>query len=511
MFYSTNLSLVLATLVLCPLDQAPAPETAPEPTLDELLQQSQQRLRQLIEDSRQQPPSPHAALQFEQQLQRETRELARQLTQWTYNHLEPHDPRTLPHHVRFEASLYTRLNRKTPQDVATLFGSVRLWRTGYRPTDKSRDPVVFPLAQALGLLRGATPALAERVAHYHAQAGATQRQTLQRLRQEHGIGWGVKKLRAVIAALATALEEQRHEVQVAKLMHLLAEATASRGRNKPVLSVGRDGITLGLQIHGCDRWEVATTGTITVLDRRGKRLGTVYLAYSPQAGQQDLSQQLTRLLTAVLAGWSGPLPRLSYVTDAGDNETKYFAKVLRRMRHPRSGERLGWIRVVDYYHASARLWTMAEALLGKGRASQAWAHKMAKLLKQPSGVYRVLHSAAALASGRQLRGKRAEEYRRAYNYLRTRMDYMQYAEYRRLGVPLGSGVTEAACKTVYGQRLKLSGMRWEKSGAQAILNLRVLVLSGVWAEAYDRVLHTYAEAKVHTGTSLDEEPAEIAA
>ena len=51
------------------------------------------------------------------------------------------------------------------------------------------------------------------------------------------------------------------------------------------------------------------------------------------------------------------------------------------------------------------------------------------------------------------------------------MAYMRYDEYRRLGIPLGSGVTEAGCKTVYTQRLKLSGMRWKKEGARHILQL----------------------------------------
>ena len=63
-------------------------------------------------------------------------------------------------------------------------------------------------------------------------------------------------------------------------------------------------------------------------------------------------------------------------------------------------------------------------------------------------------------------------------------------------MPLGSGVTEAACKTVYTQRLKLSGMHWQKAGAQTILNLRVLQLSGVWDEAYARALKEYQEPKV---------------
>ncbi len=49
-------------------------------------------------------------------------------------------------------------------------------------------------------------------------------------------------------------------------------------------------------------------------------------------------------------------------------------------------------------------------------------------------------------------------------------------------------MTEAGCKTVYTQRLKLSGMSWGKAGAQTVLGLRVVVLSGVWDAAYARVL-----------------------
>jgi len=52
--------------------------------------------------------------------------------------------------------------------------------------------------------------------------------------------------------------------------------------------------------------------------------------------------------------------------------------------------------------------------------------------------------------------------------LRDRIEYLNYAAYRRQAIPLGGGVTEAACKTVFTQRLKLSGMRWKESGARAI-------------------------------------------
>jgi hypothetical protein len=152
--------------------------------------------------------------------------------------------------------------------------------------------------------------------------------------------------------------------------------------------------------------------------------------------------------------------------------------------------------VVDYYHASLRLWAMAEALFGKGQKSSAWARKMQKLLLKPAGVGRVLHSAAALRGRYKPKGKRLKEFRRAYRYLQRRRRHMRYAEYRRLGVPIGSGVTEAACKTVYTQRLKLSGMRWKKAGAQTILTLRVLLLSGVWSEVFARALNGFAMVTV---------------
>ncbi len=176
--------------------------------------------------------------------------------------------------------------------------------------------------------------------------------------------------------------------------------------------------------------------------------------------------------------------------------------MLLRLRHPRTGERLEWTWVVDYYHASERLWTMAEALFGSGRASWAWVRKMQKLLLKPGGIGRVLHSAAALRSRVQPRGKRLADFRRAYKYLQTRRQHLRYAAYRRVGLPIGSGVTEAACKTVYTQRLKLSGMRWKKAGAQTILTLRVILLSGVWERVYERTLAVDGEVQVRTPDQL---------
>ncbi len=61
---------------------------------------------------------------------------------------------------------------------------------------------------------------------------------------------------------------------------------------------------------------------------------------------------------------------------------------------------------------------------------------------------------------------------------------MHYAWYRSLGLFVGSGVVEAGCKSVIGQRLKLSGMRWTEPGATGILTLRCLEASNRWDETW---------------------------
>jgi len=490
--YSTRLCLLLTTTLFAGKLPHPNEGKGGGPAalpLEDHLEPTFREILDLAEQFRTAPVTGEAALRFEEQLQLRLREMGRRAVEHTYNALEPDDVATLPKHVRFEGACYTRLNRKTPQHVWTLFGQIRLFRVGYRSTTKNGDATLFPLAHALGLTHGASPALASLAGRLFAGAGMTQRQIRALLRAEHGIGWGVKKLRQFLWALDERMTPQRHDSQVARLLSLLAEAHASKGKHEPVLAVGRDGISMALRVKKGSVFKVATTATLSVYDRSGKRLGTVYLAYAPQPEQVRMSKELTRLLRDVLAGWQGPLPRLCYVTDAGKSETSYYRRVLVVMRHPTTHKRLKWQRVLDYYHASQRVWTMAESLFGKGRGA-GWARKMLKWLLLPSGVNRVLHSAAAHQARVGLRGKRKQAFAKAYGYLRKRMKYLRYAEYRSQGMPVGSGVTEAGCKTVYTQRLKLSGQRWEIAGAQVVLDLRVLLLSGIWDRVFLASLKT---------------------
>ena len=314
----------------------------------------------------------------------------------------------------------------------------------------------------------------------------------QYLKRDHGVSWSVATLRKVIAGVSEGMEPHRHDASVAQVLKWLEQAHASRGGRKPVLAVGRDGLMLPIRGEACYR--EGATATVSVHDRRGRRLGTVYLGRMPEPGQETLSRQLTALIEDVLRQWNGPLPRLAYITDGGNHQTQYFRRVLKRMRHPRCpGQRLKWEWVIDYYHACEYIYKLAEALFSDAKRAQGWARKMCRWLKKkPRGIYRVLHSAAAIRRRRIVVGEKRKQYHKAYDYLRKRIRFLDYCEYRRNHLPIGSGVTEAACKTVFTQRLKQSGMTWSLEGGQWIVDLRVIHLSGIWPQVYQ----AYLQAKI---------------
>jgi hypothetical protein len=465
-----------------------------ERLVDSVLKRVRQPLIDAVASFVKQPLSPLALMLFEVALLKLVRELGRHLLEVVLNACEPDLPDLLPQNLTFEIGGYRRRNQKTAnRNVASRFGDIVLHRRGYRSWEAG-DGSIFPLEMLLGLNHSATPLLVDWIGRQMATAGSNQAAVIDLLRDECGVTMGVKRLRQCVEQLSESMEEFRQEHQVDVLLKALQQAYESSGSRKPVIAVGRDGITLREYKHCAFR--VATAATVSIYDRRGKRLITVYLAYPPELGQATMDQMLSGLIGDLLKAWDGPLPRLAYVTDSGSNETGYFERVLRRMVHPRTGERLEWIRVADFYHVSERIWTMADVLFGKGtKEAHGWAKRMLKALKKPSGASRVLHSAASHFHARQrkkrpLSKKNEATYWTAYGYLQSRTKFMRYSEYKSLHIPLGSGVTEAACKTVFTQRLKNSGMRWSHDGAKMILTLRTILLSKSWSATYVACLAT---------------------
>ncbi len=318
------------------------------------------RTARLVSGFRRATPSPEALFEFETNLQDLLREAGRLIVQWTVNHLEPEDlfPQKMPPLFLWDGEYYRRRKKFPLRRLHCLFGPITLRRFYYQPLERCGRGL-FPLEIQLGIVTGtATPALADTVARL--AADLTQRQTLDRLRQQ-GVAWGTRTLRKVVAAMADSMSEHRHQAQVQSLLSWLSMAAAGKGPRRFVLSVGRDGVMI--PIVKSQKYKEAAAATVSVMDRWGRRLGTVYLGQMPEAHQTTLGDDLTRLLKDVRSCWEGPLPRLVYVTDCGHHPTVYFEEVLSRMIHPRRpGEYLDWEWVVDYYHACQYITKLGEAM-----------------------------------------------------------------------------------------------------------------------------------------------------
>ena len=78
-------------------------------------------------------------------------------------------------------------------------------------------------------------------------------------------------------------------------------------------------------------------------------------------------------------------------------------------------------------------------------------------------------------------------------YFRNNRHRMQYAQALKSNYPIGSGVTEAACKTLVTQRMKCAGMRWNINGGQGVLTARSLIQSEQFDKGWDVLSKTYIE------------------
>jgi hypothetical protein len=462
------------------------------------------QMGQAIDTFRSGPITPAATYAFEVELERQLDEIGRVSLQAVFNHLEPEVVEQAAPSLDFDDNVYRRRDRSPRREgIGTRFGTITLERIRYEPRDADFGLAsLFPLEMRLGIVSGkATLGLADRLGQWTAQH--TQETVHRLLQEEHHVSWSVTTIRKVVTDLSANLAPLTHQAQVEHLLKLLQQAHDSKGPHRPVLTVGRDGIFVPL--FKDTKYREAATATVAVLDRRGRRLGTVYLGHMPEPGQGILSQQLTALLNAVLNGWQGPLPRLQYVTDGGHHPSEYFATVLEGMFHLRTGKLLEWEWVVDYYHACLYITKLAEALFGKEtKEAASWAAKMRRWLKdKKGGILRVLHSAAAHAWRLEFTPEEQKAYDDAYQYLQTRRGFMDYWSCRQRGLAIGSGITEAACKTLFTQRFKQSGMKWSLEGGQVVVDLRVIWISKLWRNVFATYVKRSSQAEGRTKVAVN--------
>lgn len=139
------------------------------------------------------------------------------------------------------------------------------------------------------------------------------------------------------------------------------------------------------------------------------------------------------------------------------------------------------IQIVDLYHARQHLWNVAAKLYANDPPTQKrWV--MVRQDKLDHGkIEALVTSLRSLATSHP---ELADDIRTEANYFKDNKERMQYPQFRKQGLFVGSGVIEAGCKTVLG-RLKQSGMFWTVRGANAIIALRCCQLSGKFEDYWE--------------------------
>lgn len=143
---------------------------------------------------------------------------------------------------------------------------------------------------------------------------------------------------------------------------------------------------------------------------------------------------------------------------------------------------IGATQIVDIYHSLEHLSDLAKLLYGPtGDLVVRWNKTQCAELKE-GDVENVI------AAMKQLKPRNSfvrEEVATTLGYFETNRERMHYADFRNQGLFVGSGVIEAGCKKIVGQRLKHSGMRWTVHGANSIIALRCCQISGRWEEFWE--------------------------
>jgi hypothetical protein len=229
----------------------------------------------------------------------------------------------------------------------------------------------------------------------------------------------------------------------------------------------------GYQEVGC--------ATVSYYDRAGERLCTRRMARMPESNKATLKSQLTAEVMRALI--QRPDFQVVKVADGAPDNWRYL------------GETLPFgVEVLDFYHATEHLGTALGAAYGEGTLpyQARWETLRTVLRDDPQGVDKVIGALERLRT----RYPRRQALHKTLAYFREHRHRMRYADLQARNLPIGSGVVEAACKTLVSQRLKRAGMRWRTEGGQAILTFRALCQSGRFERAWPLLVQMY-QRSVH--------------
>jgi len=390
-----------------------------------------------------------------------------------------------PERVRIAGTVYER-HQDGAATYHSLCGPLDVRRATYRKTGERNGPTVVPLDLAAGVIEGATPALAYRVALGYAQGPGRRaeeqlhadhrrppsRSTLERLGKTIGTQMtkAAPRIEPVVRQAETVPEGARAiSVGVDRTTVPMEEvrpsrtppATGRKARTTPYVRTPPPRVDV--------KYRMAYVGTVSVVDAAGEALVTRRYAIS---GAEDPTGLVDRMIADVgRARAQRPRLPVGVVQDAAPELWTLLRGGLTAAPTVRR-----WHEGIDRYHLNERL---AEILRitepDEPRRRQQLRRWNDALDTDDGAIDRIARWVATQIPSHD--GDALATLETHWTYLLHHNDRMRYATLRRLGLPCGSGATEGACKSVVMIRAKGCGQRWHKDGVTAALTLRAAYLS----------------------------------
>lgn len=343
----------------------------------------------------------------------------------------------------------------------TPYGEVQVERHLYQTS--SGGTTFCPLERDARIILTSTPKFASQVSHKMAENAASS------VIEDLNVNHNRKVSKNVVQRLADAVSAVVQVKEEAWSYHV----PDIQGTKIKTVSIGLDG-TCMLMCEGFYRQ--AMVGTIALYDKAGTRHHTIYIAASPEYGKGKFKERLSREIerTKIL------YPKALYlgIADGAHDNWDYLSE--------HSSE-----QILDFYHATEYLTKVADNVFSSSvEEKKDWLDDRCHQLKNTSGAAKKILKEMENFREKKLTKKQLEPVNAAITYFKNNIkkDRMDYAKRVVANQPIGSGITEAACKTIIKQRLCNSGMRWKDKGAAVILSLRTLVKStGRWEQFWNKV------------------------
>ncbi len=344
-----------------------------------------------------------------------------------------------------------------PKTYQTPYGEATVARHVYQTSEGGTT--FCPLERDARIIVTSTPRFAKQVSSkYSKDAGGRVVDDLADNHGRHVTLCLVQDLAAAVGSVAQAKEESWHYA-TPKLQTPIAS-----------IGVGLDGTCTFLIEDGKRQ---AMVGTLSLYDAEGNRQHTIYVAATPEYGKATFYQRLAQEVEHTQQLY--PQAKLTGVADGSADNWTFLGRYTDN-------------QCVDFHHVTDYLALAAPALSRRFSERQAWLDKRCRELKhEPGAANKILAELKALPTV-GLNETHREGLRKAITYFSNHHEQMKYAERVKANLPIGSGVTEAACKTLVKMRLCKTGAKWTEEGAAVVLSLRSLVYTpGRWQQFWDKV------------------------